>query len=109
MGGVADGSAGADGRREHTPSGVATSCDDGILPFGLTPSGSLPCQNRITGDPRTGPDESGMTGPCTEILRKRRKICGERRGAGDRFRVLRASRCLVALNSHHMPVRLIRP
>ena len=41
------------GRREHTPSGVATSCDYGILPFGLSHSGGSLCQNRITGDPRT--------------------------------------------------------
>ena len=38
----------------HTPSSVATSCDYGILPFGLEPFGRPPCQNRITGDPRTG-------------------------------------------------------
>ncbi|RLU99229.1 hypothetical protein CTZ27_14850 [Streptomyces griseocarneus] len=31
---------------------VATSCDLGILPSGLHRSGGLPCQNRITGDPR---------------------------------------------------------
>ncbi|RVU20333.1 hypothetical protein EOT10_26985 [Streptomyces antnestii] len=36
----------------HTPSGVATSCDYGILPFGPGHSGPLQCQNRITGDPR---------------------------------------------------------
>ncbi|TRO64706.1 hypothetical protein E4K73_14605 [Streptomyces sp. IB201691-2A2] len=54
------------GRREHTPSGVATSCDYGILPFGLAPSGCLPCQNRITGDPRTGPSRSVEAGSCAE-------------------------------------------
>ncbi|TPQ15944.1 hypothetical protein FGD71_044205 [Streptomyces sporangiiformans] len=43
---------------EHTPSGVATLCDDGILPFGLSPSGGRLCQNRITGDPRTVPTRS---------------------------------------------------
>ncbi|AZM75619.1 hypothetical protein D1J63_12065 [Streptomyces sp. KPB2] len=38
-------------RREHTPSSAATSCDYGILPFGLGHSGGPSCQNRITGHP----------------------------------------------------------
>ncbi|THA37943.1 hypothetical protein E6W17_18190 [Streptomyces sp. A1547] len=33
----------------HAPSSVATSCDYGILPFGLMHSGSSSGQNRITG------------------------------------------------------------
>lgn len=56
-------------RRQHTPSGVATSCDDGILPFGLRHSGGQPCQNRITGDPRTASLRYITTG-------RSRTICG---------------------------------
>ncbi|OWA17140.1 hypothetical protein B9W64_11520 [Streptomyces sp. CS159] len=47
----AGGPDGAAGCREHTSSSAATSCDYGILPFGLGHSGGTSCQNRITGHP----------------------------------------------------------
>lgn len=99
MGGVADGrgplpmgSANclhSSGRREHTPSSVATSCDYGILPFGLDHSGGRSCQNRITGDPRTAPCPYIVTGPSAGIWHSGRKIFGEGRGADDPRRAAR--------------------
>ncbi|PVC74256.1 hypothetical protein DBP15_08810 [Streptomyces sp. CS065A] len=62
---------GAYGEAWHAPSSVVTSFDDGILPFGQAHSGAQPCQNRITGDPRTrvtgtsGPDHLSRTLPAT--------------------------------------------
>ncbi|PNG18715.1 hypothetical protein C1J00_29650 [Streptomyces cahuitamycinicus] len=64
------------GRREHTSSSVATSCDDGILPFGLRDSGGQPCQNRITGDPRTASLRYITAGPSMGIAPSGRKIFG---------------------------------
>ncbi|RZB14990.1 hypothetical protein StrepF001_34955 [Streptomyces sp. F001] len=64
------------GRREHTASGVATSCDYRILPFGLDHSGDPRCQNRITSAPRTGPLRDIPTGSSVGIPGSGRKIFG---------------------------------
>ncbi|AWW42443.1 hypothetical protein DN051_14065 [Streptomyces cadmiisoli] len=64
------------GRREHTASGVATSCDYRILPFGLDHSGEASCQNRITSDPRTAPLRDIPTGASAGIIHSGRKISG---------------------------------
>ncbi|QEV30574.1 hypothetical protein CP976_28975 [Streptomyces coeruleorubidus] len=74
--GTADGAGSSVGRREHTSSSVATSCDYGILPFGRRHSGGQPCQNRITGDPRTAPLRYITTGPSAGITPSGRKIFG---------------------------------
>ncbi len=79
MGGVADGvsdglSASPRGRRAHTPSSAATSCDYGILPFGLARSGCLRCQNRITAGRRTRPLGYIATADSSGILYSGRKI-----------------------------------
>ncbi|PVD11806.1 hypothetical protein EF919_28345 [Streptomyces sp. WAC02707] len=90
--GAGRGPAGAVGRREHTPSSVATSCDYGILPFGLGHSGGTPCQNRITGDPpnRTRPVQHDRT--FTGIPSSSRKIFGIPRNAETVCRRARLSR-----------------
>ncbi|EFL34799.1 conserved hypothetical protein [Streptomyces viridochromogenes DSM 40736] len=88
MGGVADGARRSRwvrrclGRRGHVSSTVATSCDYGILPFGLRHSGGQPCQNRITGDPRTAPLRYITAGPSIGMLPSGRKIFGESRDFG---------------------------
>src|SRR5690606_35784404 len=71
----------AAGREQHTSSSVATPCDYGILPFGLSHSGGQPCQNRITGHTRTAPLRYITAGQVAGILHSGRKIFG---GTGDR-------------------------
>ncbi|PAM99265.1 hypothetical protein CJI59_24010 [Streptomyces sp. Alain-F2R5] len=72
----AGGPAGVVGRREHTPSSVATSCDYGILPFGLGHSGGTSCQNRITGNPPNRTRSVHHDRTFTGIFPSSRKIFG---------------------------------
>ncbi|TXS73165.1 hypothetical protein EAO69_18555 [Streptomyces sp. me109] len=71
--------------------GVATSCDDGILPFGLRRSEDPLCQNRITGDPRTNTGCPGRAGSCAGIHLFCRKIFGASPDADRRDSALAAT------------------
>ncbi|GAA3940569.1 hypothetical protein GCM10022244_55810 [Streptomyces gulbargensis] len=67
----------------YAPSGVATSCDYGILPFGPAQTDGLGCQNRVTGDPRIPTGRYIKAGSSSETLPHRRKISGSSRHSDE--------------------------